>query len=72
MTTTDKPRRKRNPAWQDSTRNERQQRRTEQLNVAAQVAGFDTWRKLETAVVNGAMLVIIQAEPDEFTQEDAE
>ena len=31
-------------AWQDATNAARQQRRTEHFNVAAQVAGFDTWR----------------------------
>ena len=49
MTDPDRPRRKRQPGVAaDATNAARQQRRTEQLNAAAQVAGSDTWRKLET------------------------
>lgn len=55
---TDKPARKHNPAWKDSTNAQRQAARQAALNEAAQLAGFDTWRKLETAVVNGATVVV--------------
>jgi len=60
---TSKPRRKHNPAWQDTTGAQRQAARLARLNEAAQAAGFDTWRKLETAVVNGATVTITQPQP---------
>ena len=50
--------RKRNPAWRDNTRNERQRRRQAALDAAAQAAGYATWAKLETAVVNGATVIV--------------
>lgn len=50
------PRRRHNPAWRDNTRAERQAKRLAALNEAAQAAGFETWRRLETAVVNGAKI----------------
>lgn len=62
---TTKPRRKRNPAWQDATRAKRQANRQAPLNEVAQALGFDSWRKFETAVKNGMMIAIVQAEPDE-------
>ena len=62
---TPKPR-KYNPAWRDTTRAARQAQRQQTLNAAAQAAGFDTWRKLETAVKNGAGIQIAPvAEPME-------
>jgi len=50
--------RKHNPAWRDGTRNERQRRRQAALDEAAQAAGFETWSRLETAVINGARIKI--------------
>lgn len=58
--------RRHNPAWRDGTRNERQRRRQAILDDAAQAAGFETWRKLETAVVNGAS-IRIDAPPEAET-----
>ncbi len=52
--------RKHNPAWRDGTRNERQRRRQAALDEAAQAAGFETWSRLETAVINGASIRIDQ------------
>lgn len=50
--------RKHNPIWKDATRNERQRRRQAALDAAAQAAGYATWAKLETAVVNGATVIV--------------
>lgn len=50
--------RKHDPAWKDATRNERQRRRQAALDAAAQAAGVATWAKLETAVVNGATVIV--------------
>lgn len=59
MTTDEgKPGRRHNPAWKDSTRAQRQAARMAKLNVAAQRAGFETWRRLETAVINGATISV--------------
>lgn len=44
--------RKHDPRWRDNTRNERQRRRQAALDAAAQAAGFTTWSKLETAMIN--------------------
>lgn len=56
--------RKHNPAWPDSreARAMRQRRRAERLNELAQAVGYETWRKLETAALNGDV-VIAKAEP---------
>lgn len=61
---TDKPPRKHNPAWADNTRAERTKRRREALDAIAQAIGYDTWRKLETAVLNGAAVVTMVQPPD--------
>lgn len=50
--------RKRNPAWKDATRAARQRKRQAALDAAAQTAGYATWAKLETAVVNGATVIV--------------
>jgi hypothetical protein len=54
----DKPPRKHNPAWADNTRAERQARRRAALDEIARAAGYETWRKLETAVMNGRVRVV--------------
>ncbi len=54
----DKPARKHNPAWADNTRAERQARRRAALDEIARTAGYETWRKLETAVMNGRVRVV--------------
>ena len=56
---TSKPR-KHNPAWADSreARAARQAKRLSRLNAIAQAAGYDTWRKLETAILNGLARVV--------------
>ena len=60
---TDKPpRRKHNPAWKDGTNAKRQAARREKLDAAAQVAGYATWAKLETAVLRGAVIVVREPE----------
>jgi hypothetical protein len=64
--TTEPTARKHNPAWRDGTRNERQRRRQAALDEAAQAAGYETWRRLETAVVNGAS-IRIDAPPEDTT-----
>ena len=53
-----KPPRKHNPAWADNTRAERSKRRREALDAIARSVGYDTWRKLETAVLNGLARVV--------------
>ena len=55
---TDKPPRKHNPAWADNTRAERQARRRAALDEIARAVGYDTWRKLETAAINGEVKVV--------------
>ena len=50
---TERPKRTHQPHWQDATRAERQRRRQAALNDLARAAGFDSWRKLETAAING-------------------
>jgi len=60
-TTTARKPRKHNPAWRDTTRAARQAQRQQTLNAAAQAAGYETWRKLETAVKNGAAIQIAPA-----------
>lgn len=55
--------RKHNPAWRDQTSAARQAARLAKLDQAAQSAGFASWRKLETAVVNGASIAITQPPP---------
>ena len=52
--------RKHNPEWKDSreARAARQAKRLSRLNVIAQAAGFNTWRKLETAVLNGKAAIV--------------
>jgi hypothetical protein len=44
----------------DYTSAQRQQRRTQQKNKIAQDNGFDTWAKLETAVLNGAAVISVK------------
>lgn len=51
-----KTKRKHNPAWADNTRAERSRKRLSRLNEIARAAGFDTWRKLETAALNGVAI----------------
>jgi hypothetical protein len=57
--------RKHNPAWRDATRAERQRRRQAALDAAAQAVGYETWRKFETAVVNGVAIAITLTAPEE-------
>ena len=42
----------------DRTQTRRQARRRQRLDEIAQAQGFDTWGKLETAVINGAGITI--------------
>lgn len=55
-----RPPRKHNPAWPDSAaaRTERSRKRVARLNEIAQELGYDSWRKLETAVLAGELVVI--------------
>lgn len=57
--------RKRNPAWRDNTRAARQRKRQAALDAAAQAAGFETWSRLETAVVNGATVIVTTVTEEE-------
>ena len=43
----------------DYTSTQRAQRRAQQLHAVAQEQGFDTWYKLETAVINGAIITVL-------------
>lgn len=63
---TSKPR-KHNPAWPDSreARAARQANRLSKLNDVARRCGFETWRRLETAVINGARLEVIPLDSPE-------
>lgn len=56
MTMPRKPR-KWNPAWKDNTRRKRTQIRRQQLDQIAQRLGFDSWRRLETAVLHGEVKI---------------
>ncbi len=49
--------RKRNPAWKDSTIKERSALRRQRLDEVAQLTGYESWRKLETAVLAGDVRV---------------
>jgi hypothetical protein len=55
--TEEKPKRKTpqkyNPAWKDSTRNQRQKDRRAALKAVAIAAGYESWDKLATAAMAG-------------------
>lgn len=63
----EKTTRRHKAAWKDATTAQRQAARLAKLNLAAQAAGYATWRKLETAVVNGASITVAQPPPTEPT-----
>lgn len=42
----------------DYTSGKRQDKRKRRLDAIAQTVGFDTWSKLETAVINGAIITV--------------
>ena len=46
------------PPKHDRTQTRRQARRRQRLDEIAQAQGFDTWGKLETAVLNGSAITI--------------
>jgi hypothetical protein len=46
------------PPKHDRTQTRRQARRRQRLDEIAQAHGFDTWGKLETAVINGSTITI--------------
>lgn len=56
---TRKPRKphKYSPTDKDYTRTQRSARRVAALNAIAQSVGFNTWRLLETAALNGAIKI---------------
>jgi hypothetical protein len=54
---TDKPKRKHNPAWADNTAYRRATERRKRLDEIAKAAGFDTWRKLETAALKNEVQI---------------
>lgn len=58
---TSKPR-KHNPDWPDSREASaaRQARRLSRLNAIAQAHGFASWRRLETAALNGKVTIIVK------------
>lgn len=62
---TRKPRKphKYSPTDKDYTRTQRSARRVAGLNAIAVAAGFDSWRKLETAALNGAIKITKIDEP---------
>ena len=43
-------------------RRNRQRKRRQTLNEAAKSLGFETWGKLETAVINGKIELLIKSE----------
>ena len=45
----------------DRTQTRRQARRRQRLDQISQAHGFDTWGKLETAVINGATITVTEA-----------
>lgn len=49
--------RKHNPAWKDSTRTQRQSARRAKLNEIAKAAGYESWSKYETEVINGRVKI---------------
>ena len=55
------------PPKHDRTQARRQARRRQRLNEVAQAQGFDTWGKLETAVINGSSIAVTGVTP---TRED--
>lgn len=60
MTTdTTTPRRRHNPAWRDNTNKQRATERRHALDQIAQGAGYPTWRRLETAIVNGTAQIVV-------------
>lgn len=54
MTTATPP----HPPNHDRTQQRRQARRRQRLDEIAQAHGFDTWGKLETAILNGTNFTI--------------
>lgn len=54
----DKPKRKHNPAWADNTNRHRTTERRQRLDEVAHMAGFESWRKLETAVLKGDVEIV--------------
>jgi hypothetical protein len=46
-----------NPAWKDSTRRERIQKRRDRLNEIARAAGYKSWSEYETAVINNQVQI---------------
>lgn len=48
----------------DRTSAKRQSRRLAALDSAARWLGFDSWRKLETAVINGRVKLVAVPEDD--------
>lgn len=57
---TESKRRKHNPAWHDGreARAMRQRKRAARLDELAQAVGYETWRKLETAALNGDVTIV--------------
>lgn len=60
--------------WEPSPEAARQRRRGTALDEAAKRLGFETWRRFETAVINGDRVIVIDPRDDapRFTQEAAE
>lgn len=45
------------PSWSKGETKKRQQKRRDTLKEVAQGLGFDSWYKLETAVINGEVVL---------------
>lgn len=54
----DKPKRKHDPSWADNTNQQRAAERRHRLDEIAHLAGFDSWRKLETATLKGEVEIV--------------
>jgi hypothetical protein len=53
-----KKQRKHNPSWKDNTRTERQTNRRAKLNQIAKSAGYESWSKYETEVINERVKIV--------------
>lgn len=54
----EKPKRRHDPAWKDSTRTQRQRDRRDRLKRAAQMCGYETIDQLAAAIIDGTVKIV--------------
>ena len=55
----------------DYTSTKRAAHRKEQLHAVAQAQGYATWYKLETAVINGAIITVLADDVQRMTTDES-